>query len=175
MTTIIYKRNIKIKDKDMETNTSINDINLSIIDNKNFTLWLKERIKSLVLDQKIAKRDRKDSRHPCPEKRKYSPYEAWMRVLSNRTTLYVYYTIYHVLRHTRDVRWEDVVLKKNINTWTWSCGHALPDGFMKKASELYPDASDYCWLIRRGIEELVVDYIKSIGIEVREQKALRYN
>lgn len=132
----IKPENIKIKDI-MNTNTinSENFINLSTIANKEFVLWLKQEIKSLVEDQKIAKRDRKDSRHPCPDKRKYNPYEAWVRANSNGERLRVYYAIYHVLRHHRDFKWENITLKRNYGGWT-SSGLNWINEFLQYSKEI---------------------------------------
>jgi hypothetical protein len=90
----------------METKINLDKpINLSILNTKDFVLWFKQEIKNLVEDQKISKRDRKDVRHPCPEKRKYNTYEAYFRVLGNRETLRIYYALYYTLRHNKDFDW----------------------------------------------------------------------
>ncbi len=132
----IKRKTIKIKDI-MNTNTTNieNIINLSTIANKEFVLWLKQEIKSLVEDQKIAKRDRKDSKHPCPDKRKYDPYHAWARANSNGEKLRIYYVIYHVLRHHRDFKWEDITLKRSYGGWGTS-GLSWINEFLQYAREI---------------------------------------
>lgn len=77
---------------------------------KEFVLFLKEEIKSIVVDQKIAKRDRKDVNHPCPEKRKYTPSQAYWRVLDNRSILNFLYSFYYFLRHNKDWDWSKAVM-----------------------------------------------------------------
>ena len=79
---------------------------------KEFVLFLKEEIKSIVADQKIAKRDRKDVNHPCPEKRVYSCYKAFYKVLENRDTLDFLYNIYYFIRKNKDsVDWSKVSIE----------------------------------------------------------------
>jgi hypothetical protein len=86
------------------------DYRLTNIVSKEFVLFLKEEIKTLVADQKIAKRDRKDSRHPCPEKRKYTPSQAYWRVLDNRSTLNFLHNFYYFLRHNKGWDWGKAVM-----------------------------------------------------------------
>ena len=81
---------------------------------KEFVLFLKEEIKSIVADQKIAKRDRKDVNHPCPEKRVYSYYKAFNKVLENRETLDSLYNVYYFIRKNKDnVDWSKVYVKND--------------------------------------------------------------
>jgi hypothetical protein len=55
MTTITNLENIKIKDTMETIKTLDKELNLSIINNKEFFLWLKQQIKDLVADQKNCK------------------------------------------------------------------------------------------------------------------------
>jgi hypothetical protein len=80
------------------------EFTLDVINTKEFVQWLKQDIKNLVADQKIAKRDRKDVNHPCPEKRVYL--HAADRVNSNREKLRFRYLLYYLLRKVRDFRWD---------------------------------------------------------------------
>ena len=91
-----------------------NNYNFSEFLSKEFVLFLKEEIKSIVADQKIAKRDRKDVNHPCPEKRVYSIYSAADKVLSNRETLNYLYGIYYFIRKNKNnVDWSKVSIQHN--------------------------------------------------------------
>ena len=104
------------ENKVMETTINkINKLTLDIINTKEFAFWFKERIKALVADQKIAKRDRKDSRHPCPEKRVYETWKAHDVVQSNRWKLRVYYAFYYILRKKRDFRWDAFEITEETN------------------------------------------------------------
>ena len=82
---------------------------------KEFVLFLKEEIKSLVANQKIAKRDRKSNvNHPCPEKRVYSTSEAYYRVQSNRDILNSLYNIYYFIRKNKNnIDWEKVSIHRS--------------------------------------------------------------
>ena len=54
----------------MKTNIDLTkDFTMGDIMSTEFFLYFKNYIKEMVEDQKIAKRDRKDEKHPCPEKR----------------------------------------------------------------------------------------------------------
>jgi hypothetical protein len=79
----------------MKTNIDLTkDFTMGDIMSTEFFLYFKNYIKEMVEDQKIAKRDRKDEKHPCPEKRKYTPEEAFYRVLEQRGKLSVLYGIF---------------------------------------------------------------------------------
>jgi len=82
------------------------EFTLDVINTKEFVQWLKQDIKRLVKEQKIAKRDRKDVKHPCPEKRVYSPYKAADLVILNREKLRIMYLIYYLLRKVKDFKWD---------------------------------------------------------------------
>ena len=94
----------------MKTNINLtNTYTFNQFLSKEFVLFLKEEIKSIVADQKIAKRDRKDVNHPCPEKRVYSCYKAFYKVLENRDALDSLYNIYYFIRKNKDnVDWSKV-------------------------------------------------------------------
>ena len=71
----------------MKTNIDLTkDFTMNDVMSTEFFLYFKEYIKKMVEDQKIAKRDRKDEKHPCPDKRKYSCYEAYCRVINQKFT-----------------------------------------------------------------------------------------
>ena len=97
----------------MKANINFNeDYRLTNIVSKEFVLFLKEEIKTLVVDQKIAKRDRKDVNHPCPEKRKYTPYQAYWQVINNRSKLNFLHNFYYFLRHNKDWNWDGAVMAR---------------------------------------------------------------
>lgn len=171
----IKPENIKIKDIIMNAEiTNIEStINLSTIANKEFVLWLKQEIKDLVADQKIAKRDRKDERHPCPDERKYKPYEAWERANSNGVKLRIYYAVYHVLRHHREFKWEEITMKKgswwNFETYNWM------KEFADAAEEIDMNFSkgwDWSWWLRRELGNLVEKFCVKKVNEWNAEKAL---
>ena len=174
----IKPENIKIKDI-MNTNTTNieNTINLSTIANKEFVLWLKQEIKNLVADQKIAKRDRKDSKHPCPDKRKYGPYEAWARANQNGEKLRIYYAIYHVLRHHRDFKWEDITIKRSLGGWGYFNGFGWVEEFAKHTKEIDSTfSSEYVWEICRCLGKLAEEFCARNVIDERNtEKALCHN
>jgi hypothetical protein len=176
MTTITNLENIKIQEI-METKINFDkEFSLSIINNKAFVLWLKEQIKSLVADQKIAKRDRKDARHPCPEKRKYGTYEAWMRANSNGLTLRIYYAIYYILRHRRGFEWEKITMKKSGSGWSWSCGWGLPDGLLEAVRNIDKTFDgDLAYPVRRELGNLVEKFCTEKVNEWNTEKALCHN
>ena len=65
----------------MKTNIDLTkDFTMNDVMSTEFFLYFKEYIKKMVEDQKIAKRDRKDEKHPCPDKRKYSCYDAYYSI-----------------------------------------------------------------------------------------------
>ena len=99
----------------MKTNINLtNTYTFNQFLSKEFVLFLKEEIKSIVADQKIAKRDRKDANHPCPEKRVYSCYKAFYKVLENRDTLDSLYNIYYFIRKNKNnVDWGKVYVKND--------------------------------------------------------------
>lgn len=100
----LENKQLKIN-KIMET-TNINRLTLGIINTKEFALWFKNKIKTVAEDQKVAKRDRKFSKHPCPEKRVYDTWTAGEVVIRNRWKLRVYYAFYYILRKKRDFKWD---------------------------------------------------------------------
>ena len=99
----------------MKTNINLtNTYTFNQFLSKEFVLFLKEEIKSIVADQKIAKRDRKDTNHPCPEKRVYSCYKAFYKVLENRDTLDSLYNIYYFIRKNKNnIDWSKVYVKND--------------------------------------------------------------
>ena len=93
----------------MKTNIDLNkDFTMSDVMSTEFFLYFKEYIKKLSEDQKIAKRDRKDAKHPCPDQRKYSSYQAYCKVLSNRWTLNGLYEIYYFMKKNREFDWSQI-------------------------------------------------------------------
>jgi len=100
----------------MKTNIDLNkDFTMSDVMSTEFFLYFKEYIKKLSEDQKIAKRDRKDAKHPCPDQRKYSPYTAYCQVLSNRWKLCMLYEIYYFMKKNRDFDWSRVKFVHKLN------------------------------------------------------------
>ena len=93
----------------MKTNIDLNkDFTMSDVMSTEFFLYFKEYIKKLSEDQKIAKRDRKDTKHPCPDQRKYSPLEAYYKVLSQRWFLSELYEVYYFMKKNRDFDWTQI-------------------------------------------------------------------
>ena len=156
----------------METKINLDKpINLSIINTKNFVLWFKQEIKNLVEDQKISKRDRKDTHHPCPENRKYNPLEAYYRVLGNRDTLRNYYALYYTLRHCKDINWEDfsfTITEKRWSKYEWN--KSLFDRVIDIVKPIDPylaEGSNFSY----DIGDLVTKYAKDV-INKGAEKAL---
>lgn len=161
--------------KIMETmNISIdNKINLGIINNKEFIRWFKQEIKALVEDQRIAKRDRKDEKHPCPENRKYSIFSARDRVQTNKDTLRTWYAIYYTLRHNREFDWSTFEIEKGLHIWNpniWSMKTEdckTFDAFIKDATKrIDPGFDPY------GIEHTIASLVEKYVKDVKEKEAL---
>ena len=87
------------------------DFTLDAINTKEFVQWLKQDIKDLVADQKVAKRDRKDTKHPCPDKRVYKTWEAQYAAQENSRKLRYRYFLYYLLRKEKDFRWDTYQVK----------------------------------------------------------------
>lgn len=93
----------------MKTNIDLTkDFTMGDIMSTEFFLYFKNYIKEMVEDQKIAKRDRKDVKHPCPEKRKYNTLEAYYRVLNQRWLLSELYEVYYFMKKNKDFDWSRV-------------------------------------------------------------------
>lgn len=153
----------------METKTNLDKpINLSILNTKDFVLWFKQEIKNLVEDQKISKRDRKDVHHPCPEKRKYSTYEAYFRVLSNRETLRIYYALYYTLRHNKDFDWAKYEYSKG-RSFTYDLVVEV-ENFCKPID---PEFVDY-YEFKRTLGDLVYRYAEKVVREGAEKALCNY-
>lgn len=100
----------------MKTNIDLTkDFTMGDIMSTEFFLYFKNYIKEMVVDQKIAKRDRKDAKHPCPEKRKYSCYDAYYRVMSQRYTLSMLYEIYYFMKKNREFDWSKIKFTHKLN------------------------------------------------------------
>ena len=151
----------------METRINLDSaINLSIINTKDFVLWLKQEIKSLVEDQKISKRDRKDVNHPCPEKRKYRCYEAMFRVINNRSTLRYYYALYYALRHCKDIDWSSFSYTNN--KWnSWEGGFVA--AMMNATKSIDENLNNYYYSFAKEIGDLVYRYAEKIVREGTEK------
>jgi len=151
----------------METRINLDSaINLSIINTKDFVLWLKQEIKSLVEDQKISKRDRKDVNHPCPEKRKYRCYEAMFRVINNRSTLRYYYALYYALRHCKDIDWSSFSYTNN--KWSsWEGGFVA--AIMNATKSIDENLNNYYYSFAKEIGDLVYRYAEKIVREGTEK------
>lgn len=148
------------------------EFNLGIINNKEFYHWLKQEIKSLAAEQKVAKRDRKDTKHPCPEERKYNPGKACDVVRENGWNLRASYAIYYILRHKRDFKWENITMKSGSYSWSWSCGWGLPDGFKEAIKDIDPNFYEgWGYSLRQLVVGLVKKYVKEVN-EGEQQKAL---
>ena len=124
---------------------------------KEFISFFKEEIKSIVADQKIAKRDRKDVNHPCPEKRVYSCYNAFYKVLENRDTLDSLYNIYYFIRKNKNnVDWNNVCVKAD----RWGRPYISIDPSVMGYKVLKGDITD----MRCGsFYEIVKKYVESNG------------
>jgi hypothetical protein len=150
----------------METKINLDKpINLSIINTKDFVLWFKQEIKNLVEDQKESKRDRKDVKHPCPEKRKYRTLEAFYRVLSNKETLRSYYALYYALRHCKDIDWAEFSYTKGVG-WSGRFSSTLE----KVSKPIDENFIDY-YTFQNKIGDLVYRYAEKI-IREGAEKAL---
>ena len=102
----------------MKTNIDLTkDFTMADIISKDFVFYVRDYIKELAEDQKIAKRDRKDEKHPCPEKRKYNPYEAFNRVIEQRRKLSVLYEVYYFMKKNKDYDWSKIKLVHKKNYW----------------------------------------------------------
>ena len=102
----------------MKTNIDLTkDFTMADIISKDFVFYVRDYIKDLAADQKIAKRDRKDEKHPCPEKRKYNPYEAFNRVIEQRGKLSVLYEVYYFMKKNKDYDWSKIKLVHKTNYW----------------------------------------------------------
>ena len=102
----------------MKTNIDVTkDFTMNDVMSTEFFLYFKEYIKKMVEEQKIAKRDRKDEKHPCPDKRKYSCYEAYCRVINQRFTLCMLYEIYYFMKKNRDFDWLRIKFTHKLNYW----------------------------------------------------------
>lgn len=102
----------------MKTNIDLTkDFTMNDVMSTEFFLYFKEYIKNMVEDQKIAKRDRKDEKHPCPDKRKYSCYEAYCRVINQKFTLCMLYEIYYFMKKNRDFDWSRIKFTHKLNYW----------------------------------------------------------
>ena len=126
----------------MKTNIDLTkDFTMMDIISKEFVFYVRDYIKELAEDQKIAKRDRKDTKHPCPEKRKYTPEEAYYRVLDQRGTLSILYEVYYFMKKNKDYNWslihfvhrkdwrgKDVVRMEVPENWTDGCKVLGNDG-----------------------------------------------
>ena len=102
----------------MKTNIDLTkDFTMNDVMSTEFFLYFKEYLKKMVEEQKIAKRDRKDEKHPCPDKRKYSCYEAYCRVINQRFTLCMLYEIYYFMKKNRDFDWSRIKFTHKLNYW----------------------------------------------------------
>jgi len=102
----------------MKTNIDLTkDFTMQDILSTEFVHYLKDYIQDIVEDQKIAKRDRKDEKHPCPDKRKYSCYEAFYKVKNNRDKLCGLYEAYYFIRKNRDFDWSTVKFVEKTTYW----------------------------------------------------------
>ena len=100
----------------MKTNIDLTkDFTMNDVMSTEFFLYFKEYIKKMVEEQKIAKRDRKDEKHPCPDKRKYSCYEAYCRVINQKFTLCMLYEIYYFMKKNRDFDWSKIKFTHKLN------------------------------------------------------------
>ena len=125
---------------------------------KEFVLFLKEDIKSLVADQKIAKRDRKyDENHPCPDKRVYNPSEAYYRVAGNRDALNTLYNIYYFIRKNKNtIDWTKV----SVGPGRWGYGKYLKiDPEVTEYRTLNRDIKDmYCETFYSWVEKYIKEH-----------------
>lgn len=137
----------------MKTNIDLTkDFTMSNIMSTEFFLYFKNYIKEMVEDQKIAKRDRKDAKHPCPEKRKYSCYDAYYRVMSQRYTLSMLYEIYYFMKKNRDFDWSRVSFIHKLN---WRNQDYI------NSKTIWPEDEDLRYLNNVGLSfDYLIDVIK---------------
>lgn len=102
----------------MKTNIDINkDFTMADIISKEFVFYVRDYIKELEKEQKITKRDRKDTHHPCPEERKYSPSEAEYKARFNRYRLRDLNVVYYFMKKNKDFDWSSI--KIQYKEWHW--------------------------------------------------------
>jgi hypothetical protein len=166
---------IELENKQLKINkvmeTNINKLTLDIINTKEFALWFKNRIKELVADQKIAKRDRKFSKHPCPDKRVYETWKANDVVKNNRWKLRVYYAFYYILRKQRDFKWSafDITEETRWNgkkyyDWKYEYNHAeYLFGACKIDHKLLSDHFNTKYVVKEFLE-LVYEYVNECKV-----------
>lgn len=141
----------------MKTNIDLTkDFTMNDLMSTEFFLCFKEYIKRKVEDQKIAKRDRKDAKHPCPDKRKYSCYDAYYRVMNQRYELCWLYEIYYFMKKNRDFNWEEV---KFIHKQNWRKEDYI------SSSSIYYDNYENCRFLKNTESnyvsfECLIDVIK---------------
>ena len=145
----------------MKTNIDLTkDFTMNDVMSTEFFLYFKEYIKKMVEDQKIAKRDRKDEKHPCPDKRKYSCYEAYCRVINQRFTLCMLYEIYYFMKKNRDFDWSRIKFTHKLNYWKEDYIQSLSfNTEVLEKEENLRVLKNTCWLDFNYLVNVIKEYV----------------
>ena len=145
----------------MKTNIDLTkDFTMNDVMSNEFFLYFKEYIKKMVEDQKIAKRDRKDEKHPCPDKRKYSCYEAYCRVINQRFTLCMLYEIYYFMKKNRDFDWSRIKFTHKLNYWKEDYIQSLSfNTEVLEKEENLRVLKNTCWLDFNYLVNVIKEYV----------------
>lgn len=145
----------------MKTNIDLTkDFTMNDVMSTEFFLYFKEYIKKMVEDQKIAKRDRKDEKHPCPDKRKYSCYEAYCRVINQKFTLCMLYEIYYFMKKNRDFDWSRIKFTHKLNYWKKDYIQSLSfNTEVLEKEENLRVLKNACWLDFNYLVNVIKEYV----------------
>ena len=145
----------------MKTNIDLTkDFIMNDVMSTEFFLYFKEYIKKMVEDQKIAKRDRKDEKHPCPDKRKYSCYEAYCRVINQKFILCMLYEIYYFMKKNRDFDWSRIKFTHKLNWWKEDYIESLSfNTEVLEKEENLRVLKNTCWLDFNYLVNVIKEYI----------------
>ena len=145
----------------MKTNIDLTkDFTMNDVMSTEFFLYFKEYIKKMVEDQKIAKRDRKDEKHPCPDKRKYSCYEAYCRVINQKFTLCMLYEIYYFMKKNRDFDWSRIKFTHKLNLWKEDYIQSLSfNTEVLEKKENLRVLKNVCWMDFNYLVNVIKEYV----------------
>lgn len=137
---------------------------------KEFMLFMRESIKELENEQRIAKRDRKDEKHPCPDQRKYLSWQADRKVHENRQFLRSIYETYYFMKHNKDYDWLTVNFElKEKNRWWYGApeGTKIEATIIEKTNSLRQNwkvlnTSD-CYIHFNVLEDIIKKYCGYVG------------
>ena len=131
---------------------------------KEFMLFMRESIKELENEQRIAKRDRKDEKHPCSEQRKYLSWQADRKVHENRQFLRSIYETYYFMKHNRDYDWSTVnfIFEERV---IW--GMRMKATIIEKTNSLRQNwkvlNSSDCYISFNVLEDIIKKYCGYVG------------